>query len=78
MPSLAKTFDRQLLKKLLELTVSEDVLSPAKTLVGALDGIAAKARADFGAVPKKLAFVLMILKHIFHFMLVIYRDKRLL
>lgn len=45
MPKLAKTFAVQPLNNRSDLTASKEILSAAKTLVDALDGIVAKTRA---------------------------------
>lgn len=63
-PSLARTFARQLLNKDSDLMASEDVLNAAHPLVDALDGIVAKKRADVSAVSKWLAAVQTFSKHV--------------
>lgn len=77
MSSVADTFSRQLLNKGSDLTASEHVMSAARTLVDALERIAAKNRADVWAVPEKLAYVQSFPKHILNFMSMCFKDERL-
>lgn len=74
-PLLAETFARQLLNESSDLAVSKEGFVAAKTLVKALNPIAAKKRSNVWTVPEKLSPVQTFVRHILHFMSTYYKDE---
>lgn len=68
-----ESFARKLMDKNSDLTASDNVLSAARTLVDAGNGIAKMKGAGVWAVPKQIVAVQMLPKHILPFISIYYR-----